>query len=139
MAFPRANAVSYWIYLASGLFLHSSFLVGAAPNDGWFNYAPYSLRPFNPGPNMDFDALGMIFLGISTTVGAANFVITVMRTRAPGMSINRLPIVIWGTTTASVGNLLAVPAVNRAFFLLWMDRQFGTHFYETSGGGQPLL
>ena len=139
MAFPRANAFSYWVFLASGLFLYSSFLIGEAPNDGWFNFAPYSLRPFNPGLNMDFYALGMIFLGISTTVGAANFVVTVMRTRAPGMSINRLPIMIWGTTTVSVGNLLAVPAVSLAFFLLWMDRQFGTHFYETAGGGRPLL
>jgi cytochrome c oxidase subunit I len=139
MALPRLNAFSYWIYLASGLFLYSSFLIGKAPNDGWFNFAPYSLKEFNPGPNMDFYALGMIFLGISTTVGAANFVVTVMRTRAPGMSINRLPIMIWGTTTASVGNLLAVPVVSLAFFLLWMDRQFGTHFYAASGGGQPLL
>lgn len=139
MAFPRLNAFSYWVYLASGIFIYSSFAVGAAPNDGWFNYAPYSLRAFNPGPNMDFYALGMIFLGISTTVGSTNFIVTVMRMRAPGMSINRLPFLVWGTTTASVGNLLAVPAVSLAFFLLWMDRQFGTHFYETAGGGQPLL
>ncbi len=139
MAFPRLNAFSYWVYLASGLFMYASFLIGAAPNDGWFNYAPYSLREFNPGPNMDFYALGMIFLGISTTVGSANFVVTVMRTRAPGMSINRIPILVWGTTTISVANLLAVPAVSLAFFLLWMDRQFGTHFYETTGGGKPLL
>ncbi|MGN6102007.1 MAG: cbb3-type cytochrome c oxidase subunit I, partial [Devosia sp.] len=85
MAFPRLNAFSYWVYLAAGLFMYASFLVGAVPNDGWFNYAPYSLKPYNPGPNMDFSALGMIFLGISTTVGAANFVVTVMRLRAPGM------------------------------------------------------
>ncbi|MGQ9366395.1 cytochrome c oxidase subunit I [Azospirillum sp. ST 5-10] len=139
MAFPRLNAFSYWVYLASGLFMYSSFLIGAAPNDGWFNYAPYSLRAFNPGPNMDFYALGMIFLDISTTVGAANFVVTVMRTRAPGMSINRMPIIVWGTTTISFGILAAVPSVSLAFFLLWMDRQFGTHFYETTGGGRPLL
>ena len=139
MAFPRLNAFSYWVYLASGLFIYSSFLAGAVPNNGWFNFAPFSLKPYNPGLNMDFYALGMIFLGISTTVGAANFVITVMRTRAPGMSINRLPIMVWGTTTVSVGNLLAVPAVSLAFFLLWTDRQFGTHFYETAGGGEPLL
>ena len=88
---------------------------------------------------MDFYALGMIFLGISTTVGAANFLVTVLRTRAPGMSINRLPIMVWGTTTVSVGNLLAVPSVSLAFFLLWMDRQFGTHFYDAADGGQPLL
>ena len=139
MAFPRLNAFSYWVYLASGLFIYSSFLIGAAPNDGWFNYAPYSLKDFNPGPNMDFYALGMIFLGISTTVGAANFVVTFLRCRAPGMSINRIPIMVWGTTTISMGILLSVPAVSLAFFLLWMDRQFGTHFYETGGGGEPLL
>ncbi|HVX81467.1 MAG TPA: cytochrome c oxidase subunit I [Devosiaceae bacterium] len=139
MAFPRLNAFSYWVYLAAGLFMYASFLVGAVPNDGWFNYAPYSLKPYNPGPNMDFYALGMIFLGISTTVGAANFVVTVMRLRAPGMSINRVPILVWGTTTISVGILLAVPAVSLAFFLLWCDRQFGTHFYDATTGGQPLL
>ena len=139
MAFPRLNAFSYWIYLASGLFMYASFLVGAAPNDGWFNYAPYSSHQFNPGPNMDFYALGMVFLGISTTVGAANFVVTVMRLRAPGMSINRIPIMVWGTTTISVGNLLAVPAVSLAFFLLWLDRQFGTHFFDAAEGGKPLL
>ncbi|SMC91305.1 cytochrome c oxidase subunit 1/cytochrome c oxidase subunit I+III [Fulvimarina manganoxydans] len=139
MAFPRLNAFSYWVYLASGLFMYASFLIGQAPNNGWFNYAPYALKPFNPGLNMDFYALGMVFFGISTTVGAANFVVTVMRNRAPGMSINRLPIMIWGTTTVSVGILLANPAVSLAFFLLWLDRQFGTHFYDTAGGGQPLL
>lgn len=139
MAFPRLNAFSYWVYLASGIFIYSSFLAGAVPNNGWFNFAPYSLERFNPGLNMDFYALGMIFLGISTTVGSANFVVTLMKTRAPGMSINRLPIMVWGTVTISVANLLAVPAVSLAFFLLWTDRQFGTHFYETTGGGRPLL
>jgi len=108
MAFPRLNAFSYWVYLAAGLFMYASFLVGAVPNDGWFNYAPFSLKAYDPGPNMDFYALGMIFLGISTTGGAVNFVITVLRLRAPGMSINRIPILVWGTTTISVG--CTVPA-----------------------------
>jgi cytochrome c oxidase subunit 1/cytochrome c oxidase subunit I+III len=139
MAFPRLNALSYWVYLAAGMFMYASFLMGAAPNDGWFNYAPYALRAYNPGPNMDFYALGMIFLGISTTVGAANFVVTVLRMRAPGMTIARLPILVWGTSTASAGILLAVPAVSLAFFLLWLDRTFGTHFFSGSAGGQPLL
>ena len=111
----------------------------AAPNDGWFNYVPYALREYNPGPNMDFYALGMIFLGISTTVGSANFVVTFLRMRAPGMSLNLVPILTWGTTTVSVGNLLAVPSVSLAFFLLWTDRQFGTHFFRPNSGGHPLL
>lgn len=81
----------------------------------------------------------MIFLGVSTTVGSVNFIVTLLRTRAPGMSINRLPVLVWGTLTASVANILAVPSVSLAFFLLWMDRQFGTHFFDTLQGGQPLL
>jgi cytochrome c oxidase subunit I len=139
MAFPRLNALSYWIYLFSGIFLYASFLGGVAPNAGWFNYVPYASKDFNPGFNIDIYAMALILLGISTTVGAINFIVTLLRTRAPGMSINRLPIMIWGTLTASVGNFLAVPAVSLAFFLLWLDRRYGTHFFDVPAGGQPLL
>ena len=139
MAFPRLNAFSYWVFLFAGIFLYISFPLGKAPDDGWFNYVPYASNEFNPGPNIDVYALGMVLLGISTTVGAMNFIVTLLRTRAPGMSINRVPILIWGTLSASVGNLFAVPAVSLAFFMLWMDRQFGTHFFNVVGGGQPLL
>ena len=139
MAFPRVNALSYWLYLAAGLFMYAGFAIGAGPNDGWFNYVPYANRQYNPGLNMDFYSLGMIFLGISTTVGSANFIVTFLRLRAPGMSINRVPIMIWGTLTASAANILVIPSVSLAFFLLWMDRNFGTHFFDVSQGGQPLL
>ena len=139
MAFPRMNAFSYWIFLFSGIFMYGSFLVGHTPDAGWFNYTPYSSRDFDPGLGMDIYALGMVFYGISTTVGSINFVVTLLRTKAPGMSINRVPIIIWGTLTASVGNLFAVPAVSLAFFMLWTDRQFDTHFFDAAGGGSPLL
>jgi cytochrome c oxidase subunit I len=139
MAFPRLNALGYWVYLAAGIFLYVGFLSGNGPNDGWFNYVPYASRDYNPGLNEDFYSLGMVVLGISVTVGAANFVVTALRTRAPGMSINRLPILVWGTLTASAANLVVVPSVSLAFVLLWMDRHFGTHFYDPGGGGQPLL
>ncbi len=138
MAFPRLNALSYWVYLAAGLFLYAGFVVGKGPDAGWFNYVPYAAKPFNPGINIDIYALGLILLGVSTTVGAANFVVTFLRLRAPGMSIDRVPILVWGTLTASAANLLAIPAVSLAFFLLWMDRQFGTHFFDAAQG-QPLL
>jgi cytochrome c oxidase subunit I len=139
MAFPRLNALSYWVFLFAGIFLYSSFMVGKGPDDGWFNYVPYASLAYNPGPNIDVYALGMVLLGISTTVGSINFIVTLARTRAPGMSINRVPILVWGTLTASVGNLLAIPAVSLAFFMLWMDRQAGTHFFDSTVGGQPLL
>jgi cytochrome c oxidase subunit 1/cytochrome c oxidase subunit I+III len=139
MALPRLNAYSYWVYLLSGIFLYCSFPIAQAPDNGWFSYVPYSGVAFNPGINMDVYALGMVLLGVSTTVGATNFVVTLFRMRAPGMSLNRMPILVWGTLTASVANLFAVPAVSLAFFLLWLDRNFGTHFFNSTTGGQPLL
>jgi len=139
MAFPRLNALSFWIYLFAGIFLYSSFVLGMAPDDGWFNYVPYASREYSPGPNIDFYCIGIIFLGISTTVGSVNFIVSLLRTRAPSMSINRMPIIVWGTLTASVSNIFSIPVVSLAFFLLWLDRQFGTHFYDVSRGGEPLL
>jgi len=139
MAFPRLNALSYWVFLFAGLFLYCSFPMGKGPDGGWFNYVPYASRAYNPGSNIDVYALGMVLLGISTTVGSINFIVTLARTRAPGMSINRVPVLVWGTVTASAGNLLAVPAVSLAFLMLFMDRQAGTHFFDSVAGGQPLL
>src|SRR6185369_7228163 len=126
MAFPRLNAFSYWLFLFAGIFLYVSFPIGRAPDAGRFNYVPYSSLAYNPGIHIDVYALGMVLLGLSTTVGSTNFVVTLIRTRAPGMSINRVPILVWGTLTASVGNLFAVPAVSLAFLMLWMDRRFGS-------------
>jgi cytochrome c oxidase subunit I+III len=139
MAFPRLNAFSYWVFLASGIFIYSSFLIGASPNDGWFNYPPYANRTFNPGPNDDFYLLGLIFFAISLTAGGINFIVTTFRTRCPGMSINRFPIVIWGTLTANAAGLLAVPCLALACLFLWLDRNFGTHFLGNLNNGQPLL
>ncbi|MBC7575277.1 MAG: cytochrome c oxidase subunit I, partial [Herminiimonas sp.] len=139
MAFPRLNALSYWVFLFAGIFLYASFPIGQAPNAGWYNYVPFSGPEYNTGPNVDVYALGMVLLGISTTVGSVNFIVSLFRMRAPGMSINRVPILVWGTLTASTANLLAIPAVSLAFFLLWMDRQIGTHFFDVAAGGKPLL
>jgi cytochrome c oxidase subunit 1/cytochrome c oxidase subunit I+III len=139
MALPRLNAFSYWVFLCAGIFLYAGIALGYGPNDGWFNYVPYAARQYNGGPNMDIYSLGMILLGISTTAGAINFVVTFLRMRAPGMSVNRVPILIWGTLTVSAANIFAIPSVSLAFFLLWMDRNVGTHFFDVNAGGQPLL
>jgi cytochrome c oxidase subunit 1/cytochrome c oxidase subunit I+III len=139
MTFPRLNALSYWIFLFAGIFMYASFPLGQAPNAGWFNYVPYSGPIYNTGPNIDVFALGMVLLGISTTVGSVNFVVTLFKMRAPGMTINRVPILVWGTLTASVANLLVIPSVSLAFFLLWLDRQIGTHYFDVANGGKPLL
>ena len=139
MAFPRLNALSFWVFLFSGLFLYSSFLVGQVPDAGWFNYVPIAAKPYNPGLNIDFYAIGLTFLSVSTTVGAANFIVTFFKTRAPGMSVNRVPIIVWGTLATSFSVLFAVPALTAACVMLFLDRRVGTHFFDANQGGHPLL
>jgi cytochrome c oxidase subunit I+III len=139
MAFPRLNAFGYWVLLAAGIFLYSSFLVGKAPNDGWFNYVPLASREFTPGINIDFYALGLIFLGISSTSGAINFLVTALKLRAPGMTLNRVPIFVWGEIAMALQIVFALPALSLGAALLFFDRSFGFNFFRAEGGGDPLL
>src|SRR3954470_8484701 len=92
MAFPRLNAVSYWIFLASGIFLYVGLLLGFGPNAGWFDYVPLASRLYDPGRNIEFYSLGLIFNGIASTLTAINFIVTIFKLRAPGMSFNRIPL-----------------------------------------------
>ena len=139
MAFPRVNALSYWTFLMSGIFLFSSLIIGQAPDGGWFAYVPMTELAYSPGLNMDFYALGLVFLSISTTIGAINFVATFFKLRAPGMSVNRVPIILWGTLSASVAVVFASPALIVACILLFFDRRFGMHFFDAAHGGASLL
>ena len=139
MAFPRVNALSYWTFVMSGIFIYSSVLIGQAPDGGWFAYVPMTELAYSPGLNMDFYALGMVFLSISTTIGAINFVVTFFKLRAPGMSLNRVPVILWGTLSASVMIVFAAPALTAACIMLFFDRHFGMHFFDPASGGQPLL
>jgi cytochrome c oxidase subunit 1/cytochrome c oxidase subunit I+III len=139
MAYPRLNAFTYWSFLASGLFLYASPLVGQAPHAGWFSYVPYTLKEYSPGLNMDFYALALLFLTISTTAGAINFITTIFRFRAPGMAISRMPLFFYSTSTVSAAILLSLPALTAALVFLELDRQWGTHFYDVARGGSLLL
>ena len=112
MAFPRLNAFSYWVFVLAGIFLFSSFLVGHPPDGGWFAYTPLTSKPYSSGINVDFWGLGVIFVGISTTVGAINFIVTIFKLRAPGMSLNRMPIFVWSMLVFSFMVIFAVPAVS---------------------------
>src|SRR5512133_2518891 len=83
MAFPRLNAFSYWLFLVGGLVLYSSFILGGAPNDGWFSYAPLTTGQFSPSHGMDFWVAGIMLPGVGSTAGALNFVVTILNMRAP--------------------------------------------------------
>ncbi|HLG76718.1 MAG TPA: cytochrome c oxidase subunit I [Ktedonobacteraceae bacterium] len=147
MAFPRMNAFGYWLLLFGGIFLQSSFLFGAAPNGGWFMYAPLSEMTAGcghgfqctTGMNADFWILGTTLLGISSIAGSLNFVVTIFRLRAPGMSINRMPLFTWMILVMSFLLLFALPSLTVASILLLLDRHAGTHFYQYAYNGDPLL
>ncbi|HTX80213.1 MAG TPA: cytochrome c oxidase subunit I [Longilinea sp.] len=139
VAFPRLNALSYWVFLFGGLLLYSSFLAGGAPNDGWFSYAPLTESAFSPGKGMDFWSLGILLLGIATTVGAINFLVTIIQLRAPGMTFSRMPMFVWTIFVTSMISVFAFPSLLVAVLLLLLDRQLGAHFYNVAQGGNALL
>lgn len=139
MAFPRLNAFGYWIFLAAGVFLNTSFLLGSAPNAGWFNYVPLADESFTPGINIEFYSLGLIFITVSTTVGAINFLVTAFKMRAPGMTLNRIPIFVWGEIAFSLMVIFGLPPLTVANVLLYFERRFGWHFYDPAAGGDPVL
>lgn len=139
VAFPRLNALSYWIFLFGGLFLHFSFIMKAAPNIGWFSYANLSEATYSPGLNVDFWMIGLQVLGISTLLNGVNLFVTIVSMRATGMTFLRLPLFTWTIAVTSVLIIVAFPALTAALFFLLLDRWFGTHFYTSIGGASPLL
>ena len=139
LAFPRLNALSYWIYLASGLFVYTGLAIGSAPNAGWFDYLPLGSEEFSPGPNVDFYTLGLIFNGLSTTATATNLVVTTFKLRAPGMSLNRMPLFCYAILATSFALVFALPPLNTALIFLELDRALGFHFFDVAKGGDTLL
>src|SRR5579859_6194929 len=140
VAFPRLNAFSYWTFLFGGIFLYSSFFFGGAPNGGWFGYAPNtSITGYLPGRSTDFWVFGLLLLGIASTVGAVNIVVTILNMRAPGMTLLRMPIFTWMSLISQFLTLFAMPVITVALFLLMFDRNFGSNFFNPAAGGDPVL
>jgi cytochrome c oxidase subunit 1 len=138
VAFPRLNAFSYWVFLFGGIFLYSSFFIGQAPDGGWFAYAPLSVKL--PGHGMTFYSLGLIVLGISSTVAAVNFLTTIINMRAPGMSLMRMPVFVWMTFVVQFLLVFALPVLTVALFQLFFDRSLGTSFFSSANGtSDPVL
>jgi cytochrome c oxidase subunit 1 len=137
VAFPRLNAFSYWAFLFGGLFTYSSFVLGGAPNGGWFGYAPLSTE--YPTHNMDFYAVGLLMLGVASTVSAVNLFVTIINMRAPGMNMFRMPVFVWMTLVVQFLLVFALPVLTIGLVELFFDRRFGTHFFQAGAGGDPVL
>jgi cytochrome c oxidase subunit I+III len=139
MAFPRLNAFGYWVFLFAGLLMNASFLFGLAPNGGWFNYVPLTGPDYTPKVNISFYVVGLLFLGISTTAAAINFIVTTFKLRAPGMSLNRVPLFVWAILATAFAVVFALPPLNADNAMLLLDRRFGFHFFDPAKGGDPVL
>jgi cytochrome c oxidase subunit 1 len=139
VAFPRLNAFSYWVYLFGGIFMNLGFLIGAAPDGGWFGYTPLTTLQYSPGLNQDFWVLGLQILGVSSLAAGFNFITTIINMRAPGMTLMRMPMFTWMSFVVQFLIILAFPVITAALVFLQFDRFFGTNFYTTAAGGDPLL
>jgi cytochrome c oxidase subunit 1 len=140
MAFPRLNALSYWLFLLGGIILYSSwFAAGGAPRAGWTGYVPLSEASFTPGNGMDLWILSLHVLTISSLAGAINFLVTIHRMRTPGMSWMRMPLFVWSIEVYAALLVLALPALSAGLTLLLHERQAGTHFFLPDQGGNAVL
>jgi cytochrome c oxidase subunit I len=139
MAFPRLNALSYWLFLSGGLLMYSSFVLGGAPDAGWFSYAPLTLTQFSSSHGMDFWAVGIIWTGVASTLGAINFIVTILNMRAPGMTLFKMPVFVWQMLVTVFLMIFALPSLTADAILLFFSRNFSAPFFMANQGGDPLL
>jgi cytochrome c oxidase subunit I+III len=139
VAFPRLNAYAYWIFLFGGLMLYVVFLLDSGPDAGWFAYVPLAGPDYGAGKRSDFWAQMITFTEVSALLECIVIICTVFKMRAPGMTLNRIPLFVWAMLVTAFMIMFAMPAVALASTLLIMDRLVGTHFYNPGEGGDALL
>jgi len=146
MAFPRLNAFGYWMYLFGGLLLYFSYLGapglaghGSAPDVGWFAYAPLTGRAFSRGHSTDYWILSLLLTSVGSTVSAINVLATAFALRCKGMTLMRMPLMVWLMVVTNFMILLALPALSAAQIMLLIDRYLGGHFFDTQAGGSAVI
>jgi len=139
VAFPRLNAMSFWLLPMGGILLYFSFFTGAAPSAGWFSYAPLSTRPYSLMVAQDYWIIGLLCLGVGSVAAAINIIVSVLTLRAPGMSLQRVPLFVWMSLMTAILTVLALPALNAALAMLLIDRFLGAAFFQPDRGGSAVL
>ena len=163
VAFPRMNALSWWIFLFAGIFLYSvlvfsdpaapagvegvsgnldpsdNTILGGMPDGGWFGYQPNAGPFYSPGTAMDYWALGVQFLGLASLISSVNFIVTIFNMRALGMRLLRMPVFVWMSLVVALLLLFSLPIIAIALFMVTFDRQFGSLFFVAEAGGDPVL
>jgi cytochrome c oxidase subunit 1 len=141
MAFPRINALSFWMLPLAGVLLLLGFLTGGAAQAGWTSYAPLSEDRLlsSTGPGQDLWIMALVLIGTSSILGGINFLVTIFKMRAPGMTLFRMPILVWTVLVTSVLVVMATPVLASALIMLFIDRNYGGHFFDPSTGGSAIL
>lgn len=139
LAFPRITAYGWWCYLFGGSMLIVAMLLGIAPDSGWFMYTPLSSKPYSPGINSDFWLLGITFVEISAIVTAVDIAVSILKLRAPGMSLDKMPIFAWYMLVTALMMLIGFPPLILGSILLELERAFGWPFFDAARGGDSLL
>jgi cytochrome c oxidase subunit 1 len=146
MAFPRLNAFGFWMTAFGGLLLYYSFVggeglfgAGSAPDVGWFAYSPLTAKAFSRGHSTDYWTLGIFVAGVGTIASAVNIVTTVACLRCPGMTLKRMPLLVWMMVTMSAMTLIVMTPLSAAQLMLSIDRYLGGHFFDTQAGGSAVL
>jgi cytochrome c oxidase subunit I+III len=139
MAMPRLNAFGYWVYFIAGTSLYVAYFLGVPPTGGWFAYPPLTRREYLGDAGLDFWATMITFIEIAALVAAVELIVTIFKQRAPGMSLNRMPVLVWSVLVMAFMIVFAMPPLMVGSVMLALDRAFGTHFFNPIGGGDPLL
>jgi cytochrome aa3-600 menaquinol oxidase subunit I len=139
VAFPRLNAISFWLYFMGAMLFNISFIIGGSPDAGWTAYFPLAGKIFDPTVGQNYYALALQISGIGTLATGINFMTTILKMRAPGMTLLKMPMFTWSALVTNIIIVFAFPILTVALIMMTMDRLFGTNFFSTSSGGMDML
>src|SRR3984957_21111786 len=140
LAFPFMNSLGFWLTAAGGLLINFFFIIGGDfANTGWIAAAPFSELEFNPGVGVDYLIWSLQLSGLGSLLAGINFTVTIIKKRAPGMTLMKMPLFTWNSLCAMVLIISVFPVLTATTLLLWLDRIFDMHFFTTSGGGNQMM
>lgn len=139
VAYPFLNAVSFWLFMFGAMLFNLSFVIGGSPDAGWLSYPPLSQNDFSPGPGQNFWIWGIQISGIGSLATGINFIVTILKMRAPGMKLMKMPMFSWSVLSSCIMIIFAFPILTVTIALLYLDRFAGAHFFTMDGGGNPMM
>ncbi|MFE4709886.1 cbb3-type cytochrome c oxidase subunit I [Paenibacillus sp. NPDC056722] len=139
VAYPFLNALSFWLFFSGAMLFNLSFVIGGSPDAGWLAYPPYSELMYNPGVGQDFYIWGIQISGIGSLMTGINFIVTILKMRAPGMKLMKMPMFPWSVLSSCIAIIFSFPILTATLALLFLDRYAGAHFFTLDGGGNPMM